>query len=246
MLHRGCVVMLLRVLVLVLCMCVLSTLSYETTPPVRPTFPEKPCGEFPWPSEDREYTVNCDYSSRFPNFVDVEPQGRCKVRCPPNSTEFLVGPPFDGNQGLTDGLYYCNRLNGTWLGSQPVCLGFYNNATMVTDESKGIRLVGGASYGYVELFDNVTQQWGPVRGRREGGDDPFDNAQMELVDLACRNLRFSSGLATTAYVRKDWWEDDMWPLEEHYEITPLEYRYRPPGYPHEAVTASFKLSRVCK
>ncbi|KAI8506099.1 hypothetical protein Bbelb_164520 [Branchiostoma belcheri] len=110
-----------------------------------PTFPEKPCGEFPWPADDREYTVNCDYSyTSYPDFVEVEPQGRCKVRCPTNSTEFLVGPPFDGNQGLTDGLYYCNRLNGTWLGSQPVCLGFYNNATMVTDESKGIRLVGGS------------------------------------------------------------------------------------------------------
>ncbi|KAI8506100.1 Neurexophilin [Branchiostoma belcheri] len=65
---------------------------------------------------------------------------------------------------------------------------------------------------------------------------------MELVDLACRNLRFSSGLATTAYVRKDWWEDDMWwPLEEHSEITPLQYRYRPPGYPPEA--PKFVLSK---
>ncbi|XP_078584348.1 uncharacterized protein LOC144866676 [Branchiostoma floridae x Branchiostoma japonicum] len=142
----------------------------------------------------------------------------------------LVGPPADGNQGLTDGFYYCNRVNGTWLGRDPVCLGFYNNVTMVTDESNGIRLVGGASYGCVELFDNVTQQWGPVRGWVLDNFDPLDDAQMEWANLACRNLRFPAGLATKAYRRRDWAEDDMWPLTEQYELYPLQYHYEP-SYP---------------
>ncbi|XP_066269395.1 uncharacterized protein [Branchiostoma lanceolatum] len=197
-------------------LCVLTTLAASVS--------DKPCGEFPWPSDD--YTVNCDYRYSRPSYYDVVPQGRCQVRCPPDS-EVLVGPPADGNQGLTDGFYYCNMVNGTWLGTEPVCLGFYNNVTMVTDESKGIRLVGGASYGCVELYDNITQQWGPVRGWVLDNFDPIDHAQMEWANLACRNLRFSSGLATKAYVRREWFEDDMWPLEENYELYPLQYHYEP-------------------
>ncbi|XP_019632678.1 PREDICTED: deleted in malignant brain tumors 1 protein-like [Branchiostoma belcheri] len=69
---------------------------------------------------------------------------------------------------------------------------------MVTDETNGIRLVGGEFYGCVELYDDVTQQWGPVRGW-----DPVilegSGLKMALADLACRNLGFSGVLATAAY-----------------------------------------------
>ncbi|XP_078665134.1 ZP domain-containing protein-like isoform X2 [Branchiostoma floridae x Branchiostoma belcheri] len=75
--------------------------------------------------------------------------------------------------------------------------GRFNNTTIVTDETNGIRLVGGEFYGCVELFDNVTQQWGPVRGWSV--EHLEVTYRMRLADLACRNLGFSGVLATMAY-----------------------------------------------
>ncbi|KAI8505990.1 hypothetical protein Bbelb_163430 [Branchiostoma belcheri] len=169
--------------------------------PIATTEDPKPCGDFPWDTDG--VRVDCDYTYHEirRNLGDVygwEFLGRCNVTCP-NEAEFLVGPPFTYTGGwqpyIMEGVYYCNRDNRTWLGTQPVCLGRFNDTTIVTDETNGIRLVGGEFYGFVELYDNVTQQWGPVRG----WDVEQLEVKMPLADLACRNLGFSGGLATAAY-----------------------------------------------
>ncbi|XP_019636946.1 PREDICTED: uncharacterized protein LOC109479418 [Branchiostoma belcheri] len=171
--------------------------------PITTTEDPRPCGDFPWDTTDG-VRVDCDYTYheiRKSGLSGWEFLGRCNVTCP-NEAEFLVGPPFSVTGGyfyeyIMEGDYYCNRDNRTWLGTQPVCLGRLNNATMVTDESNGIRLVGGEFYGCVELYDNVTQQWGPVRG----WDVAYlvETKRVPLADLACRNLGFSGVLATGAY-----------------------------------------------
>ena len=75
--------------------------------------------------------------------------------------------------------------------------GRYDNSTVITDETTGTRLVGGEFYGCVELYDNVTRQWGPVRGWSAAGR--HHEARMSWADLACRNLGFREGLATWGY-----------------------------------------------
>ncbi|KAI8521572.1 hypothetical protein Bbelb_013260 [Branchiostoma belcheri] len=102
-------------------------------------------------------------------------------------------PTFLPADYMYDGAYYCNAANSSWAGTEPVCLGRYNSSIITTDVSKGIRLVGGESYGCVELYDNVTQQWGPVRGYRYW-------RIMKWIDLACRNIGFDGALASSAYV----------------------------------------------
>ncbi|XP_078590763.1 uncharacterized protein LOC144870462 [Branchiostoma floridae x Branchiostoma japonicum] len=168
----------------------------------------RPCGDFPWDTDD--ITVDCDYSYTdvkqwnggyygSPTDAPTEPlvlQGRCTVTCPVDA-DMLVGPPVSKYHGydVHDGAYYCNVGNRTWMGSEPVCLGRYDaNYTAITDESNTTRLVGGEFYGCVELYDNVTRQWGPVRGWRGYRED-----RMSWADLACRNLGFREGLATAGF-----------------------------------------------
>ncbi|XP_035659962.1 CUB and zona pellucida-like domain-containing protein 1 [Branchiostoma floridae] len=140
----------------------------------------------------------------------------------------LVGPPyFDFHNVLViyEGAYFCNRDNRTWLGTQPVCLGPYNNATMVTDDTNTIRLVGGEYYGCVEMYDNVTNQWGPVKGMRSS--DPH---KMGWAHLVCEDLGFPAGLATSVYpLIKGTGVVDL-DFAEYQHITILSDHYRP-SYP---------------
>ncbi|XP_078665131.1 uncharacterized protein LOC144907689 [Branchiostoma floridae x Branchiostoma belcheri] len=172
----------------------------QTTVGDTPTSTEdpRPCGDFPWDSED--VTADCDYSYRDERSGDdLVMRGRCTVTCH-READMLVGPPYvpDVLQ-VQDGAYYCNMHNRTWLGTEPRCLDRFNGTTMVTDETNGIRLVGGEFYGCVELFDDVTQQWGPVRGWSKWNWEIFVH-RMSWADLVCKNLGFPSGLATVAYL----------------------------------------------
>ncbi|XP_066269358.1 uncharacterized protein [Branchiostoma lanceolatum] len=151
----------------------------------------KPCGDFPWETDG--VTVQCDYNHWNGN----EFFGRCSVACD-REAALLIGPPYAVYTTVVDGAYYCNTNNGSWLGTEPVCLGRYNSSTMVTDESNTIRLVGGEFYGCVEMYDDVTQQWGPVRGWSLWGDDEHEQ-RMAWADVACRSLGFPAGLATHAF-----------------------------------------------
>eukprot|EP00058_Branchiostoma_floridae_P019038 XP_002604527.1 hypothetical protein BRAFLDRAFT_79371 [Branchiostoma floridae] len=76
---------------------------------------------------------------------------------------------------------------------------------------------GGEFYGCVELYDNVTQQWGPVRG---WDVDFYGNGhhetRMSWADLACKNLGFREGLATFGFLGGG--------------VTYLQWRYSP-SYP---------------
>ncbi|KAI8483732.1 hypothetical protein Bbelb_385240 [Branchiostoma belcheri] len=192
----------------------------------RPQDP-KPCGDFPWDTDD--VTVSCDYT-----YTDVSPwgdgygstvapiflQGRCTVTCPPEA-DMLVGPSDDDyypSNLRDDGAYTCNVGNKTWIGSEPVCLGHYDNSTVITDDTNGIRLVGGEFYGCVELYDDDTGQWGPVKGR-----SPFEKDRMSWADLACRDLGFRKGLATNAYTLTNGFVHGGW-------LEPLQGHYRP-SYP---------------
>ncbi|XP_035660019.1 deleted in malignant brain tumors 1 protein-like [Branchiostoma floridae] len=160
----------------------------------------KPCGDFPWDADD--VTVHCNYSS----------SGICTVRCPSEAT-MLTGPFFDAdNRG---GVYHCNIYTRTWEGIKPVCLGRKNSSVVVTDETNQIRLVGGEFYGCVEMYDNVTNQWGPVRGE--------DHVRKAWTDVACRNLGFTKGLATEAYLLSNG-------IVSNGTVMPLAYSYFP-GYP---------------
>ncbi|KAI8482354.1 hypothetical protein Bbelb_399450 [Branchiostoma belcheri] len=177
----------------------------------------RPCGDFPWDTDD--VTVSCDYTytdvkrpwSRNPLVL----QGRCTVTCPPEA-DMLVGPvsnPYGDAYGLKDGAYYCNVGNSTWMGSEPVCLGHYDSSTVITDDTNTVRLVGGEFYGCVELYDDVTGQWGPVRGwNMNAGRDN----RIFWADLACRDLGFREGLATHAYLLTSGVVSGSSPLRSHY------------------------------
>ncbi|XP_019633041.1 PREDICTED: uncharacterized protein LOC109476511 isoform X2 [Branchiostoma belcheri] len=177
----------------------------------------RPCGDFPWDTDD--VTVSCDYT-----YTDVKRpwsgnplvlQGRCTVTCPPEA-DMLVGPvsnPYGDAYGLKDGAYYCNVGNSTWMGSEPVCLGQYDSSTVITDDTNMVRLVGGEFYGCVEMYDDVTGQWGPVRGwNMNAGRDN----RIFWADLACRDLGFREGLATHAYQLTSGVVSGSSPLRSHY------------------------------
>ncbi|KAI8483733.1 hypothetical protein Bbelb_385250 [Branchiostoma belcheri] len=154
----------------------------------------KPCGDFPWDTDD--VTVSCNYTYSYSSY-DMDLQGRCTVTCPPEA-DMLVGPPYV-EWSVRDGAYYCNVGNSTWMGTEPVCLGRYDSSTVITDDTNRVRLVGGESYGCVELYDDVTGQWGPIRGwNTDWGSHQV--ARMAWADLACRDLGFREGLATSAYL----------------------------------------------
>eukprot|EP00058_Branchiostoma_floridae_P019029 XP_002604518.1 hypothetical protein BRAFLDRAFT_79362 [Branchiostoma floridae] len=189
-------------LVLLAVLCGVLPLGYSqpnttfwTPAPVRPTtlphttLDPRPCGDFPWPDAAVE-AVDCDYNySDYYGFV----KGRCSVKCSDDDV-LLVGTSGGYFGRSQPGYYVCMSSNMTWLGEEPLCLGRYNNSVVITDESTGTRLVGGEFYGCVELYDNVTGQWGPVRGWDASRED-----RMSWADLACRNLGFSEGLATAGY-----------------------------------------------
>ncbi|XP_078660883.1 ZP domain-containing protein-like [Branchiostoma floridae x Branchiostoma belcheri] len=205
----------------------------------------RPCGDFPWDTDD--VTVSCDYSytdvwhwpsvNGSPTEAPTVLQGRCTVTCPPE-TDLLVGPPLSSvpGYGVYDGAYYCNVANSTWMGSEPVCLGGYNSSVVITDDTNTVRLVGGEFYGCVELYDDVTRQWGPV-----GGWEPWEygihyDARMSWADLACRNLGFREGLATAAYELSNGVVSGPYPwavsLQDHYR----------PSYP--STVPKFVVSRT--
>eukprot|EP00058_Branchiostoma_floridae_P019060 XP_002604549.1 hypothetical protein BRAFLDRAFT_79411 [Branchiostoma floridae] len=103
----------------------------------------------------------------------------------------------------------------------PTTSGRYNNSVVITDESTGTRLVGGEFHGCVELYDNVTRQWGPVRGWSP--DSRHHEARMSWADLACRSLGFREGLATTGFTLTNGVVSDTW-------IMYLRWLYQP-SYP---------------
>ncbi|XP_035673358.1 delta and Notch-like epidermal growth factor-related receptor [Branchiostoma floridae] len=179
----------------------------------------RPCGDFPW-----GFPWSCDdYYNAFSHVGEL--QGRCTVRCPVED-DMLVGPPYRANDVIDDGAYYCNVGNSTWMGIEPVCLGHYDNSTVITSGSNRIRLVGGEFYGCVELYDDVTQQWGPVRGWDIFSYSPTHyEARMAWADLACRNLGFREGLATAAYKLSNGFVDVSYSW-----LPPLPYHYQP-SYP---------------
>ncbi|XP_078665705.1 ZP domain-containing protein-like [Branchiostoma floridae x Branchiostoma belcheri] len=201
-------------LVLLLTVCgVLPLVSGWTTPYKTDAIPTtvsipldwRPCGDFPWDTDD--VTVSCDYTytdvkqwNGYPTEPPLLLQGRCTVTCPPEA-DMLVGPPISSDPGyyVEDGAYYCNVGNSTWMGSEPVCLDRYDSSTTITNYTNMIRLVGGEFYGCVELYDDVTGQWGPVRGWDVSDWGSHYDARMSWVDLACRNLGFRQGLSTLAY-----------------------------------------------
>ncbi|XP_078585155.1 ZP domain-containing protein-like [Branchiostoma floridae x Branchiostoma japonicum] len=173
--------------------------QYYESGPSTTTEDPKPCGDFPWNGDD--VTVDCDYNyheirnGQWWSDLKFEFFGRCNVTCPIEA-DMLVGPPYLDSR-IHDGAYFCNKDNRTWLGTEPVCLGQYNSTTKVTDESNTIRLVGGEFYGCVEMYDDVTNQWGPVRGW-----NPYSythQQRMDWADFVCRNLGFPTVLATSAY-----------------------------------------------
>ncbi|XP_035688505.1 ZP domain-containing protein-like [Branchiostoma floridae] len=128
-----------------------TTISLPAMPP-HTTSDWRPCGDFPWDTDD--VTVACDYSytdvkqwNGYPPEPPLVLQGRCTVTCPVEA-DMLVGPPVSDYDGyvVMDGAYYCNVGNRTWMGSEPVCLGRYDvNSIVITDESTGTRLVGESS-----------------------------------------------------------------------------------------------------
>ncbi|XP_019633983.1 PREDICTED: uncharacterized protein LOC109477302 [Branchiostoma belcheri] len=163
---------------------------------IEPSCHEKPCGDFPWNTPD--VTVDCDYDYRGtfqdgPGYVHV--RGRCSMTCL-NAT-MLVGPP-DG------GYYSCSVNNASWTGTEPVCIGGYDNSSVTESKANRVRLVGGEFYGCVELYDNVTQQWGPVTGF-SFEYNPVWESRMSWADLVCRDVGFSGGLATYAFRTGNRW-----------------------------------------
>ncbi|KAI8497295.1 hypothetical protein Bbelb_252440 [Branchiostoma belcheri] len=114
--------------------------------------------------------------------------------------------------------------------------GGYNSSVVITDDTNTVRLVGGEFYGCVELYDDVTRQWGPV-----GGWEPWEygihyDARMSWADLACRNLGFREGLATAAYELSNGVVSGPYPwavsLQDHYR----------PSYP--STVPKFVVSRT--
>ncbi|XP_035688374.1 uncharacterized protein LOC118424035 [Branchiostoma floridae] len=186
----------------------------------------RPCGDFPWPDAAVE-AVNCDYNYQHYNYPDVK--GRCNVTCS-DEDDLLVGPAdlsYHGQYSQLSGTYVCSLANMTWLGEEPRCLGQYNSATVITNETTGTRLVGGEFYGCVELYDGVTGQWGPVKGWEISywGTD-HDKARMSWADLACRNLGFREGLATAGFRLANG-------VVRYRHTYYLQWRYRP-SYPSTA------------
>ncbi|CAH1261472.1 CUZD1 [Branchiostoma lanceolatum] len=173
----------------------------------------RPCGDFPWPDAAVE-AVNCDYDySDYYGYF----KGRCNVKCSDEDI-LLVGPQSGYAWTNHAGDYFCRVSNMTWSGEEPQCLGQYNNSMLITDESNRTRLVGGEFYGCVELYDDITRQWGPVRGWRASARD-----RMSWADLACRNLGFREGLATAGFRLTNGVVSDR-------EIYYLQSSYRP-SYP---------------
>ncbi|XP_066283357.1 uncharacterized protein [Branchiostoma lanceolatum] len=159
---------------------------------VEPNCQEKPCGDFPWNNPD--VTVDCDYDYRrtwtWPDLLYFS--GRCRVSC--LNAELLVGPPGD------EIYYHCAVNNASWTGSEPVCIGGFDNSSVTESEANRVRLVGGEFYGCVELYDDVTQQWGPVVGINfEPGYEPAYESRMAWADLVCRDVGLTGGLATWAF-----------------------------------------------
>ncbi|XP_035676196.1 uncharacterized protein LOC118415600 [Branchiostoma floridae] len=165
---------------------------------IEPTCQEKPCGDFPWDTAD--VTVDCNYDySRTLTWPDVVYfRGSCRVSCL-NAT-LLVGPPGDEID------YRCSVNNASWTGSEPVCIGRFDNTTVTESAVNRVRLVGGDFYGCVELYDNVTQQWGPVVGYSIW--DVWET-KMAWADLACRDVGFTGSLATHGFPTGRTWPETM-------------------------------------
>eukprot|EP00058_Branchiostoma_floridae_P019037 XP_002604526.1 hypothetical protein BRAFLDRAFT_79370 [Branchiostoma floridae] len=194
-----------------------------TTKPSTPALPDttsgtRPCGDFPWPDAAVE-AVNCDYDYEHNHHYFGSMKGRCSVKCS-DEDHVLVGPSAFYGVFAIGGYYLCSAVNMTWLGVEPRCLGPYNSSVVITDESNTTRLVGGEFYGCVELYDNVTQQWGPVRGWAVTAWGSHHLKRMPWADLACRNLGFRDGLATTGYELISGVVSDIW-------IDYLQRLYRP-------------------
>ncbi|XP_078597034.1 uncharacterized protein LOC144873499 isoform X2 [Branchiostoma floridae x Branchiostoma japonicum] len=81
--------------------------------------------------------------------------------------------------------------------------GGFNMSSATEMETNRVRLVGGDFYGCVELYDNVTQQWGPVVGFTVFPN--VDDSRMAWADLACRDVGFTGGLATHAFPNGGTW-----------------------------------------
>ncbi|CAH1264418.1 OIT3 [Branchiostoma lanceolatum] len=159
---------------------------------IAPSCQEKPCGDFPW--NTAEVTVDCDYDHRQtwtnPSLLYV--RGRCRVSC--LNASLLVGPPGD-----YDPYYSCSVSNASWTGTEPVCIGGFDSSSVAESEANRVRLVGGEFYGCVELYDDVTQQWGPVVGFSLNVYNPAYESRMAWADLVCRDVGFIGGLATNAF-----------------------------------------------
>eukprot|EP00058_Branchiostoma_floridae_P019062 XP_002604551.1 hypothetical protein BRAFLDRAFT_79413 [Branchiostoma floridae] len=172
------------------------------------TTPSQPAAQ-PHARYDAEVeAVNCDYDYEH-HYYYGPVKGRCSVKCS-DEDHVLVGPPVYNGDWNIGGYYTCSLANMTWQGVEPRCLGPYNNSVVITDESNTIRLVGGEFYGCVELYDNVTQQWGPVRGWAVTAWGSHHVKRMSWADLACRNLGFRDGLATTGYELISGVVSDIW------------------------------------
>ncbi|XP_066283348.1 uncharacterized protein [Branchiostoma lanceolatum] len=160
---------------------------------IAPSCQEKPCGDFPWNNPD--VTVDCDYDDggiwNIWNNV-LYYRGRCRVSCV--NAELLVGPPVHHST-----YYSCSISNASWTGTEPVCIGGFDSSSVAESEANRVRLVGGEFYGCVELYDDVTQQWGPVVGFSLNVYNPAYESRMAWADLVCRDVGFIGGLATNAF-----------------------------------------------
>eukprot|EP00058_Branchiostoma_floridae_P001570 XP_002587058.1 hypothetical protein BRAFLDRAFT_102977 [Branchiostoma floridae] len=166
---------------------------------------EKPCGDFPDAWNTSDVKVDCEYDYRetwaTPSVVDV--LGRCNVSCL-NGT-MLVGPSHASAEHVAPiSYYYCIANNAKWGGVEPVCIGGFDNSVVTESAANRVRLVGGDFYGCVELYDDVTQQWGPVVGFEYMSPGPWDY-RMAWADLACRDVGFTGGLDTHAFPKGETW-----------------------------------------
>ncbi|XP_078594584.1 uncharacterized protein LOC144872394 isoform X2 [Branchiostoma floridae x Branchiostoma japonicum] len=170
---------------------------------IAPSCQEKPCGDFPW-KHNPNVTVDCDYDYRepwtWPSLVYI--RGRCRVTC--LDAELLVGPPVHNNM-----YYSCSVKNASWTGTEPVCIGGFDNTAVTESAANRVRLVGGDFYGCVELYDDVTQQWGPVTGFSFDEYAPAHDSRMAWADLVCRDVGFTGGLATHAFPTGQTWHDKI-------------------------------------
>ncbi|XP_035665447.1 uncharacterized protein LOC118408699, partial [Branchiostoma floridae] len=175
---------------------------------------KKPCGDFPdiWNTSD--VTVHCDYEYREtwwePSVVDV--LGRCTVSC--LGRTMLVGSSHpSGELEAIAPYYYCNANNAQWDGVGPICIGeFFSNSDVRESKANRVRLVGGQFYGCVELYDDVTQQWGPVVGY-EHPSPVTPDTRMAWADLVCRDVGFTGALATQGFLPG---ESELTPMSSHF------------------------------